>query len=84
MTAEAAADSLRDLVRTRRMLPSPVIRRAIREAAGASQADVGRSLRVSRATVCRWESGKQTPRGEHLAGYVRALAEMSSVDLSAL
>lgn len=56
-----------------RGLPSPAMRRAIREAAGASQEDVGQAVGVHRETVSRWERGLRRPRGEQLVSYVELL-----------
>lgn len=39
--------------------------RELREEKGLYQADVARVLRVNRAQVSRWESGRQRPRGKH-------------------
>lgn len=57
----------------RRRLPPPKIRRAIREAVGATQADIADELGIHRETVSRWESGERTPRGEKLVHYVELL-----------
>jgi len=59
--------------RQRRHLPSPAVRRGLREAAGLSQAIVANALGVSREAVSLWESGARTPRAERLAGYVALL-----------
>lgn len=67
-------------VRARRRLPTPSMRRAIRESAGVSQLRVASSLGVTRMTVSRWESGIREPRGEHLVSYVALLDEL--VDLT--
>jgi transcriptional regulator with XRE-family HTH domain len=65
--------------RIRRELPPPAVRRAIREAAGVSQADIAAALGVDRVTVTRYESGARTPRGERLAAYVRVLRELGQI-----
>ena len=56
-----------------RELPGPSLRRAIREDAGLSQADVAKPLRVSRAAVSRWETGERRPRGDLLIAYSELL-----------
>lgn len=63
-------------VRARRRLPSPPVRRAIREGAGVSQLRVAQCLDVTRMTVSRWESGNREPRGAHLVSYVALLDEL--------
>ncbi|MGX5770483.1 helix-turn-helix transcriptional regulator [Microbacterium trichothecenolyticum] len=69
--------SLIDNVRTRSALPTPALRRAIREAAGVSQGQIARELGVHRMTVCRWEAGTSTPRGDHLHAYAAILNGLS-------
>lgn len=58
----------------RRGLPSPESRRAIREMAGVSTADVAQALGVSRQTISNWETGKRSPCGAHLEGYLEILS----------
>lgn len=60
----------------RRSLPPPALRRAIRQAAGPSQAEVAQECGVSQRTVSRWECGVANPRGEHLSRYVALLNEL--------
>lgn len=69
--------SLIDTVRTRSALPTPALRRAIRDAAGVSQGQIARELGVHRMTVCRWEAGTSTPRGDHLHAYAAILNGLS-------
>ena len=64
---------LAEKVRAIRDLPSPEDRRAIREAAGVSQRDIGEELGRTRAAVSRWETGDRLPRGDDLLGYVKIL-----------
>jgi DNA-binding transcriptional regulator YiaG len=71
------AMSLIDTVRTRSALPTPALRRAIREAAGVSQGQIARELGVHRMTVCRWEAGTSTPSGDHLHAYATILTDLS-------
>lgn len=60
-------------VRARRALPTPADRRAIREAAGLSAADVARVLGVTRATVTRYEHDIRSPQGDLAVRYLRLL-----------
>ncbi|WP_294981171.1 helix-turn-helix transcriptional regulator [uncultured Microbacterium sp.] len=68
--------SLLNDVRARGALPTPALRRAIREAAGVSQGQIAREVGVHRMTVCRWESGTSTPAGEHLHAYAAILRDL--------
>jgi transcriptional regulator with XRE-family HTH domain len=60
-------------VRTRRELPTPDVRRALRKAAGASQADVAGVIGVTPEAVGHWEAGTRTPKGRNLTSYVEVL-----------
>ena len=51
--------------------------RRARVAAGVSAAEVARIVRVSRATVSDWESGRKSPTGEHALAYGRLLAALA-------
>lgn len=64
------------VARTRAELRSGDARRA-REAAGVSAAEVARIIRVSRATVGDWESGRKAPTGEHALAYGALLAVLT-------
>lgn len=57
-------------------LPTPVKRRAIRQTAGASLADVARELDVTPMTVLRWERGEAVPRRPRAIAYRRLLDEL--------
>jgi DNA-binding XRE family transcriptional regulator len=70
------------MTRLRRRLPAPAARRLIRERAGVSQAAVASAVGVARPAISRWESGKRTPRGEHLKRYVAALEQMATALVS--
>lgn len=63
--------------RRRRNLPDPDMRRLLRERARLTQADLAETLRVSPATVSRWESGARTPRGHALDQYADLLIELT-------
>jgi len=69
-------DTLTELVRLRRQLPAPPMRRAIRQAAGISEATLAKSIGVSRSAISQWEAGSRFPHGENLRKYVAALAEL--------
>lgn len=60
-------------------LPPPPVRRARREAAGASLRDFGRELGVSAMTVFRWERGDATPRRDRAVAYRQLLDELGEV-----
>lgn len=63
-------------VRESLSLPGPSVARAIRQAAGVSQARVADELGVHWLTVQRWESGEHVPRGELRLRYRRLLNEL--------
>jgi transcriptional regulator with XRE-family HTH domain len=67
---------LRRKIEARHSLPAPAVRRALREGAGISQADVAIACGVSREAVSRWENGEREPRPDHLAAYVEVLDEL--------
>jgi DNA-binding transcriptional regulator YiaG len=68
-----------DEVRRARSLPRPAMARAIREAAGVSQARLAAELGVHRMTVVRWESGMRSPRSDQRTAYAALLAELQQV-----
>jgi DNA-binding XRE family transcriptional regulator len=59
-------------------LPTPLQRRNIRIAAGASLRDVARELDVTPMTVARWETGSE-PRLAHAIAYRRLLDQLREV-----
>ncbi len=63
-------------VEASRQLPSPPIRKAIRESAHVSQGRMGEALGVHPVTVMRWERGQCVPRGENLVAYVELLQQL--------
>ncbi|MBM3695267.1 MAG: helix-turn-helix transcriptional regulator [Actinobacteria bacterium] len=63
-------------IRNRRRLPAREVCRAVRLSAGITQAAVARACAVNRASVCRWEAGRRTPRGDHLKAYLAVLNEL--------
>jgi transcriptional regulator with XRE-family HTH domain len=66
-------DALMEEVRARRRLPEPVMRRAIRKAAGVSQKRAGEEINVTHQAIARYEDGSRTPRGPVLVAYVGLL-----------
>ena len=71
--------ALLDEVRESLALPSPDMRRQIREAAGVSQARLAAELGVHEITVGRWEAGLHAPQGDVRRSYARLLAELDQV-----
>lgn len=69
--------NLTDLVKARRELPAPKMRRALREAAGVSQDAVAQSIGVHRMTVNRWESGQCEPTPQHVIAYAAILRDLA-------
>jgi transcriptional regulator with XRE-family HTH domain len=70
-------ETLLEQVRSRRQLPPPSERRAIRLQAGLSLRDIGDALGVSHVAVSRWEGGA-TPR-ETRAAYAQLLEELQRI-----
>jgi transcriptional regulator with XRE-family HTH domain len=56
-----------------RAFPPARVRKALREAVGASQRDVATELGVSAMAVSRWEKDR-TPRGDDAVRYLRLLS----------
>lgn len=69
----ATLEGLTQRLQDQRELPSPAIRRTLRRAAGASQADVAEVVGVTRQAVQLWEAGTRTPRGSNLGAYLEVL-----------
>lgn len=68
-----------DKAKALRELPSPSARRAIRVAAGLTEADIATAVGVHRATVARWELGERSPSAAHLHVYVALLRDLRSL-----
>lgn len=62
-----------------RRLPAPRERRAIRERAGVSRAQVARELDVSAAQVGQWEQGKRGFSHRTLGPYVELLEALRRI-----
>ena len=64
---------LSERVKAHAELPPPATRRALRQAAGVSLADVADVVGVTRQAVSLWELGARTPRNTNLRAYVEIL-----------
>ena len=76
--SKSAVQEIVEEVRLTKSLPPPMMRRALREAAGLTQERLGAALGVSRIAICRWESGRRKPRAKHRAAYASLLAALSA------
>jgi DNA-binding transcriptional regulator YiaG len=54
-------------------LPSPAVRKAIREGAGVQVPELADHVGVTDRTVRHWEAGTRRPSGDNLVRYVEAL-----------
>lgn len=63
----------------RRRLPSPQLRKAIREMAEVPVAEVAQAVGVSPQAVYRWEQGTRTPRGDTMGAYLAVLDALRQV-----
>lgn len=52
---------------------------AIRQRVKLSQGAIGRAVGVSRATVCRWESGERAPSGEAAVRLAKLLRDLEAI-----
>jgi transcriptional regulator with XRE-family HTH domain len=66
-------EALSERINTERKLPTPPVRRALREAFGLTQDDLARALQCDRSTVAKYETGDRRPRGDRLSRYVACL-----------
>jgi transcriptional regulator with XRE-family HTH domain len=71
--------TLEAYLKANRDLPDPPMRRAIREAAGASRVDVAAEVGVSKYAVMQWEQGTRFPSRRHVVAYARVLRELRGV-----
>lgn len=69
----SAVAAVAEQIMLRRALPPPQMRRAIRQAAGFSAAEVASLMGVTRQAVGKWERGERMPRGDCLKVYVEVL-----------
>lgn len=58
-------------------LPSPAVRRMLRERADMTQLQMATMVGVRRPTVTRWEAGKREPSGEIRERYIAVLRELA-------
>jgi len=68
-----------DMIQLRRWIMTGEARQ-IRMRAGATQVEMARSLDITAATVNRWESRHQIPRGRNAREYHRILTRLSKVN----
>ncbi|MCX4973143.1 helix-turn-helix transcriptional regulator [Streptomyces sp. NBC_00620] len=73
---ETVAERIRSFRQVRPELPAPAERKAVREAAGLTLAQVGSAVGVTAQAVGLWESGRRTPRGTLLDRYAEAISAM--------
>lgn len=78
-TPNTGVEELAERLERRQLLPPPAKRRAIRKAAGASQADIAAAVGVHRESVSRWERGERIPRGPHADAYLAVLARLREI-----
>lgn len=64
-------------------LPAPAQRRAVRRAAGVTQARLAAELGVYAGTISEWERGLRSPRPAAKARYARLLREIEAAIKSA-
>lgn len=72
-----AAAAVAQRLQSRRRLPSPAMRRALRQSSGLSAAELAELMGVTRQAVSKWERGVRTPRGPHLEAYIAVLDELA-------
>ncbi|MGW3359761.1 telomere-associated protein Tap [Streptomyces bungoensis] len=72
-------DAVDALVASRSPLPPPEERRRLRKAHGLTVEEVAAALKVRRATVSGWESGKTEPRPPERNAYARLLKQLAEL-----
>ncbi|MEU3955225.1 helix-turn-helix domain-containing protein [Streptomyces achromogenes] len=72
-------DAVDALVASRAKLPPPAERKRLRAAHGLTIDEVATALRVRRATVSGWESGKTEPRPPERDAYARLLDKLAEL-----
>jgi transcriptional regulator with XRE-family HTH domain len=72
-------DAVDALVASRSPLPPPAERKRLRAAHGLTIDEVATALRVRRATVSGWESGKTEPRPPEREAYARLLGQLAEL-----
>jgi DNA-binding transcriptional regulator YiaG len=51
--------------------------RLVRKEAGASLAEVGRAVGVSKASICKWELGQREPTGMNAVMYLKVIRSLA-------
>ncbi|MGW2857793.1 helix-turn-helix domain-containing protein, partial [Streptomyces sp. NPDC001215] len=72
-------DAVDALVASRSPLPPPEERKRLRQAHGLTLDEVAGALKVRRATVSGWESGKTEPRPPERDAYARLLKQLAAM-----
>jgi transcriptional regulator with XRE-family HTH domain len=72
----ASVEDLLERARERRQLPSPALRKALREGARLSKREVAAALGVSPMAVVHWERGSRFPSPAHLGDYAALLQSL--------
>ncbi|MET8955780.1 telomere-associated protein Tap [Streptomyces sp. NPDC004393] len=72
-------DAVDALVASRSPLPPPEERKRLRQAHGLTLDEVAGALKVRRATVSGWESGKTEPRPPERDAYARLLKKLAAM-----
>ncbi|MEV5169452.1 helix-turn-helix transcriptional regulator, partial [Streptomyces werraensis] len=72
-------DVINALIPSRTPLPPPEERKRLRKAHGLTVDEVAKALRVRRATVSGWESGKTDPRPPERDAYARLLGKLAEL-----
>ncbi|MEE4599498.1 helix-turn-helix transcriptional regulator, partial [Streptomyces sp. DSM 41524] len=72
-------DAVDALVASRATLPPPAERKRLRSAHGLTIDEVAGALKVRRATVSGWESGKTEPRPPERDAYARLLDKLAEL-----
>ncbi|MFH9177282.1 telomere-associated protein Tap [Streptomyces albogriseolus] len=72
-------DAIDALIASRAPLPPPEERKRLRKAHGLTVDEVAKALRVRRATVSGWESGKTDPRPPERDAYARLLGKLAEL-----
>ncbi|MFI5867233.1 telomere-associated protein Tap [Streptomyces sp. NPDC051546] len=72
-------DAVDALIASRSVLPPPAERKRLRAAHGLTIDEVATALKVRRATVSGWESGKTEPRPPERDAYARLLKQLADL-----
>ncbi|MGW1088923.1 telomere-associated protein Tap [Streptomyces sp. NPDC002596] len=72
-------DAVDALIASASPLPAPAERERLRRAHGLTQDQVAKALKVRRATVVSWESGKTEPRPPQREAYARLLEKLADL-----